>query len=241
MSVPLLRHPEWAARFPWLVQGTTAAGSERAFNLGAFGDAPVGEVLARWRELRSAFGVRTTLHAHQVHGREVGVWNDPLPEGTVFVHGLDAHVTGQPGVLLAVSVADCVPVFLVDAAERRIAAVHSGWRGVAAGATEAAIDALVAGGSSVEHIHVHCGPSICGQCYEVGPEVHAGVHPDRDPPPTNQPIDLRAAIAGRVAALGIPADQITISAHCTLCGPADFFSHRGGDASRQMGVIARVG
>lgn len=236
-SIPLVRHPEWFERFPWLVQGTTAAGPDRDFNLGAFGDAPVGDVLARWREVRNALQVRTTLHAHQVHGREVGIWNDPLPEGTLFVHGLDGHVTAQSGLLLAVSVADCVPVFIVDAEKRRVSAVHSGWRGVAAGATEAAIATMQQLGSELTDLHVHCGPSICGECYEVGPEVHAGVHPDRNPPETNTPIDLRAAILERVQGLGVPVDHLTVSEYCTLHGPGSFFSHRGGDPGRQMGII----
>lgn len=238
--IPLARHPEWAERFPWMQQGTTGTGPDRQFNLGAFGDAPVGDVLSRWKLLRDELGVRTTLHAHQVHGREIGVWSSPLPESTIFVHGLDGHVTDQPGLLLAVSVADCVPVFVVDADARRIAAIHSGWRGVAAGATEAAIEKMVELGSRLENLHVHCGPAICGKCYEVGPEVHQGVHPDRTPPQTNTPIDLRAAILARVEALGVPGDQLTVSEHCTLCGPGSFFSHRGADPARQMGVIALV-
>lgn len=197
----------------------------------------MGEVLARWREIRAALGLRTTLHAHQVHGREVGVWDDPLPEGTLFVHGLDGHITSQAGLLLAVSVADCVPVFIVDAERRRVAAVHSGWRGVVAGVTEAAIATMQRLGSELSELHVHCGPSICGECYEVGPEVHAGVHPDREPPAGNTPIDLRAAILERVREVGVPAENLTRSEHCTLHGPGSFFSHRGGDPERQMGII----
>jgi copper oxidase (laccase) domain-containing protein len=91
--------------------------------------------------------------------------------------------------------------------------------------------------SSPEKLWVHCGPAICGECYEVGPEVHAGVRPDREPPTAPTPIDLRAAVAERVLAMGVPAEQVTISAHCTRCGSPDFFSHRAGSPGRQMGIL----
>ena len=134
--------------------------------------------------------------------------------------------------------ADCVPVFLVDAGRRCVAAIHSGWRGTAQGITEAGIARMAAAwGSAPGDLWLHVGPSICGECYEVGPEVHAAIHPDRPPPPGKANIDVRAAIVERALAAGIPPSQISASTHCTLCGPPDFFSHRGGSSARQMGLI----
>jgi copper oxidase (laccase) domain-containing protein len=71
----------------------------------------------------------------------------------------------------------------------------------------------------------------------VGPEVHAAIHPDREPPAAPTPIDVRAAIAGRALRLGLRPGHVTVSTHCTRCGPPDFFSHRGGSSARQMGVL----
>jgi copper oxidase (laccase) domain-containing protein len=71
----------------------------------------------------------------------------------------------------------------------------------------------------------------------VGPEVHAAIHPDRDPPSEPAPIDVRAAIVQRALGLGLRIENVTVSTHCTRCGAPDFFSHRGGSAGRQMGVI----
>jgi copper oxidase (laccase) domain-containing protein len=51
------------------------------------------------------------------------------------------------------------------------------------------------------------------------------------------PIDLRAAIAERAAAAGLDLERVTLSGHCTRCGPGAFFSHRAGSAARQMGVL----
>jgi copper oxidase (laccase) domain-containing protein len=71
----------------------------------------------------------------------------------------------------------------------------------------------------------------------VGPEVHAAIHPDREPPSAPAPIDVRAAIVEHALSLGLRPDRVTVSAHCTRCGPPDFFSHRGGSSARQMGVL----
>lgn len=238
-DLPLQVHPGWQGRFPWLVQGVTGRGDAgEPFDLGLFGEQPVGAVLSRWERLREATGMRRVVHSRQVHGAELRAHGPAEESGLLVGSGHDGHLTRAPGVLLTVSVADCVPVYIVDTATRAAALVHAGWRGVAAGIVERALDRLRRWrGDAPEEIWLHCGPSICGACYEVGPEVHAAVHPDAEPPPHPTPIDLRAAIAQRVRASGVPAERITVSSHCTRCGPGEFFSHRGGSAARQMGYL----
>jgi copper oxidase (laccase) domain-containing protein len=158
--------------------------------------------------------------------------------GVLVMDGFDGHLAARPGLLLTVGVADCVPVSVVDPVHRAVALLHSGWRGTAAGITELGVRRLAdAWSADVGKLRLHCGPAICGRCYEVGPEVHAAIHPDRDPPARPEPIDVRAAIAERAVRLGLRAENVTLSAHCTRCGPPDFFSHRGGGAERQMGVL----
>jgi YfiH family protein len=236
---PLWTQPEWSERFAWLVQGTTGAGSaDEPFDLGLFGSQPVGSVMARWRALREATAMPVALHARQVHRGKVA-WHTTRPEspGLLVTEGVDGHATDAPGLLLTVSVADCVPVSIVDETRRTVALLHAGWRGVAAGIVEHGIERLRAAGSRTEALWLHCGPAICGRCYEVGPEVHRAVHPDRPAPAAPTPIDLRAAIAERAAEAGIEPSQITLSAHCTRCGPGAFFSHRAGSPARQMGVL----
>lgn len=237
-ELPLWVHPGWEERFPWLAQGVTSgAREEPPFDLGLFGDDPVGETLGRWRRLRAHFGMGA-VHSRQVHRARVRTHAAPLDGGLLLLDGYDGHVTALPGALLAVSVADCVPVTLVDPERRAVASVHAGWRGVAAGILEAALRALQDDcGSRPEALWMHCGPAICGECYEVGPEVHQGVHPDRPSPAGPAPIDLRAALGERAERAGVPLDRISISTHCTRCGEGDFFSHRGGRPERQMSFV----
>jgi len=235
--IPLWRNPEWTEQFPWLTQGVTGRGSsEEELDFGFFGRTAVREITSRWRRLRETTGILTSVHSQQIHGARVASWNDPPPPGMVLVEGVDAHVSRIGGILLTVSVADCVPIFLVGEGRRRIALAHAGWRGIAAGVVEAALGSLSVAGVVGDDVWLHCGPSICGDCYEVGAEVHEAINPGFPPPASAAPIDLVRAIADRAQAGGVTPSQCTASGHCTLCGPGSFFSHRGGSPARQLAV-----
>jgi YfiH family protein len=230
---PLFANPVWSQRHPWLIQGITARGSEdAAFNLGLFTDEPAHQVLARWRRLRVGLDVAGAVHAHQVH-RSTVRFHRSLPTGFHLAEPCDGHVTREPGRLLTVTVADCVPLTLIAPEIRAVAAVHAGWRGVVAGVAESALrvfeQRLNVGPGALE---AHLGPAICGSCYEVGPEVHEGLGLPVPAAPT--PVDLRAALAARLVAAGVRAAVITSSTWCTRCGDSPFFSHRGGDPQRQV-------
>ena len=233
--VPLWRQPHWTERFPWLVQGTTGRGSEPSFDLGLFGNQPVGPAITRWRTLRETLGFAQAIHARQAHRADV-LAHECVSPGLLVVERVDGHVTRTPDILLAVSIADCVPVFLVEPGVRAVAVLHAGWRGAAGGMLEAGVRALhELTGARAEKLYVHFGPAICGRCYEVGPEVHEAL--GQPIPARNTPIDLRAILAGRAADLGVPGANISVSECCTKCDNTDFFSHRAGDTGRQMGVI----
>lgn len=84
----------------------------------------------------------------------------------------DALITGQPGLLLAVQVADCLPILLVDPRRRVVAAVHAGWRGTAKRVTEKTVGRMQQEfGSDPKTIVAAIGPGIHACCYQVGPEV----------------------------------------------------------------------
>lgn len=230
VDIPLHVHPAWADAFPWLVQGTTGHGGDDRFDLGLFGDTPVGTALGRWRALRAATGMPGAVHARQVHGHEVRVHPDAT-EGLTVIDGVDGHVTAAAGLLLTVSVADCVPISLVDPGARRIALLHGGWRGTARGILAAGLDRL---GGDRRSVRIHLGPAICGRCYEVGPEVHAALGlPDPGAP---APVDVRAVLAWQATQAGVEPGHVTLSDHCSRCG-AGFYSHRAGSSGRQVGVL----
>ncbi len=251
--LPALVHPEWLGSFPWLRQGTTVRGDRNPpFDLGLFSTGSTEEVVLRhWAELLEATGARSAIHAQQVHEATVrchardAAWDAPQVDAVdrpgipVLVEPCDGHVTGQEGVLLAVTVADCVPVFVVDPTQRAVGALHAGWRGTAGGVVEAGLSLMTSAfGSRPGDLHVHLGPSICAACYEVGPEVFEAL--EQPMPGGPKPIDLRTIVAERAFEAGVEAGRITISAHCTRCTDSDLFSHRGGDAGRQVGYVSVI-
>lgn len=246
-GLPALVHGEWQRAFPWLAQGTTTrGGGDRPFDLGLFAaGSPRDEVLRNWETLRRVTGAARVVHAHQVHGAHVHVHTDrsmsALQASTdpdqvlpLLAADADGHATLEPGLLLGVTTADCVPVFVVDPLRRAVAALHAGWRGVAAGVLESGLSALERHlGSSRSDLVLHLGPAICGRCYEVGPEVFVALGETAPDRPT--PIDVRAVLVRRALEAGISPERVTVSEHCTRCTGSSLFSHRAGDPQRQVG------
>jgi hypothetical protein len=236
-AVGALVHPGWAAAFPWFVQGTTTRGGARStHDFGLFsGGSPESVVRESWDSLLSTTEMGCAVHARQVHEADV-CFHEAAAPGLRIVGSCDGHATDEVGVLLTVSAADCVPIFLVAPESRAVALLHAGWRGVAAGILERGLDTLrVRAGAQPADVHMHLGPAICGSCYEVGPEVFAALgHPAPEGP---LPIDLRRVLVGRAVAKGIDPTHVTTSAHCTLCTASGLYSHRGGDKGRQVGYL----
>jgi YfiH family protein len=93
------------------------------------------------------------------------------PDGALKLYG-DALLTDQPGLLLAVQVADCLPILLVDPKKRVVAAVHAGWRGTVKRITEKTVGEMRARfGCRPAELRAVMGPGIHRCCYEVGREV----------------------------------------------------------------------
>ena len=214
------------------VTGWTTTIANGSFGLGS--EEPVGVVMDRWSVLQaelSSIGVQRLASAHQVHGHTVtqhrGGW-----AGWLRQRGVDGHATNVTGTALAVTVADCTPVFIAH--PLGIALLHAGWRGTAAHILRHGLEAMIAFGANPDDCQVHLGPSICASCYEVGPEVLAAV--TGLPAAGHGYLDVRAVLAEQAYSLGVR--HIDVSHWCTRCGEKKFFSHRGGDAGRQLGVLA---
>jgi copper oxidase (laccase) domain-containing protein len=134
-------------------------------------------------------------------------------------------MTEQRQLGLLVLVADCLPVALV--APGRAAMLHCGWRPLAAGLVEKALD------SFDEPPAAAIGPGIGKCCYEVGPEVLAEFA-DLEGVADGRMLDLRAVVRRKLEARGVR--QIEDVDLCTSCRADLFFSHR-----RDDGVTGRQG
>lgn len=236
-SVPRFELDSWR---DWgLRAGIT--GREGDFDLGLFAHGPAGRVLSNWllfdRSHQPEF--RAIAVASQVHRSTVREHNGSAA-GWLVGDAIDGHLTGEPGLLLTITVADCIPVYLAHPKSATVALLHAGWRGIADGILETGLQRLSQScGCVMGDIIMHCGVGICGSCYEVGPEVIAQVtgaavaHAGK--------LDLRAALADRAARAGLR--EITVSSWCSSHDGELFFSHRRsrGHDGRMLAYLGRPG
>jgi polyphenol oxidase len=235
--VPRFEVPGWRERYG-VVAGITGRGElpGRGFDLGLWTEAPVGEVSSRWRAFRGAErGFSGVVLGNQVHQTSVS-WHDGV-RGWLQIDGVDGHATHTAGVLLTVTVADCIPVYLVDPVRRAVSLLHSGWRGTAAGILTRGLQLLQQHAGSVStDVLMHCGVGICGHCYEVGAEVMDGCglpHEGRGP----WHADLRGVLSDQARELGITI--ISTSQWCSAHDRPAFYSHRasGGRDGRMVAYL----
>lgn len=197
------------------------------------GPEPTGEVMSRWTKLQDELSdkARRTVIGRQVHGSTVithrGGW-----EGLLRTGEADGHLAAERGIALAVSVADCVPIFIAHSSGL-VAILHSGWRGTVARIIDAGVNAYARLGFPPDELMVHLGPAICGRCYEVSADVRAQLTGQTANRSGN--VDIRSLIAEHALELGVR--DISVSASCTRCDNERFFSHRAGDTGRQIAVI----
>lgn len=184
---------------------------------------------------------------NQVHGNRV-VSVPEIDARSPGVLDADAIVSIEPGRVIAVRVADCVPILVGTRAgvERGgVAAIHAGWRGTAADITRVAVRALCdAAGCGPSDLVAAIGPCISGAVYEVGPEVREALEAvgtsgcDRWRAPSGDGrarVDLAMLNADILRELGVEVEQLGL---CTV-GDRRFWSHRrdGEAGGRQVGAI----
>lgn len=159
----------------------------------------------------------------------------------------DALVTDTPGLPIAVFSADCVPLLLYDPDGRRLAAVHSGWRGTVQSVARAAVDALMEAGGRPERFLAAVGPSIGPCCYEVDKPVIAQLDEAfsgrwgpwvRSVGAGKWMLDLWAANEDQLRSAGIRADAISNPRLCTGCRVDLFYSYRRGHQGRLVSIAA---
>lgn len=182
----------------------------------------------------------------QIHGADLVEVTSRLagagfdgPEGVI--PGCDGMWTDEPGRALAIATADCVPVvFAEEGGGGRIAGVHAGWRGVAAGIVGRAASLF----DDPTRVRVAIGPAAGVCCYEVGPEVIEAVSAQV---PGGAVVDERGGrhfldLVASIRRILVPAGmrEIEDAGLCTITERERFFSHRrDGPCGRQLAVAVR--
>jgi YfiH family protein len=200
-----------------------------------------------WRRVADAVGAATIQTLTQVHGRQVAVirkGQGVSDEGRGKPEA-DVLVSDDSTVAVAVRAADCVPILIGDPRTGAVAAVHAGWRGTAAGAATAAVEAMAREfGARPADLAAAIGPSIGPCCYEVGTELvdafaaagHARHLIDRwfvAPPPRRGEyetpklrLDTWAANRDQLVSAGLSEENVHLCGLCTASHPDIFPSYR---------------
>ena len=233
---------EWPAPAN-VVAGTTtrvggvSTGAYESLNLGGH----VGDDVAAVNENRGR--LRTALELpneprwiSQVHGADVVIADDSA--WAVDGPEADAVLTRNTGQVCAVLTADCVPVLLCAADGSEVAAVHAGWRGIAAGIIGNAVQSMTA---RPDRLLAWLGPAIGQAAYEVGEDMRAVFkdtsHGRFAPNEAGRwQADLYGLARDALAAAGVQA--VYGGGFCTASEPERFFSHRrDGLCGRQASLI----
>ena len=192
------------------------------------------------------------MRVKQVHGNIVRV----LERGKIAADAFDvrpdgdAIISNEPGLALAVMVADCNPILVVDPKRGAAAAIHAGWRGTCARIGPTAIDTMRrVFGSNPSDLIAAIGPSVGPDDYEVGESLvdafeqagHDKADVDRwfigkGP---NPHLDLWSANRDQLAGAGLRADTIYMCRLSTVSHPDIFDSYRVAkeQAGRMAGII----
>lgn len=149
-----------------------------------------------------------------VHGAAVA-----RVEAGGVAEGCDALVTDTAGVPLFASFADCYPIVVFDPVHGAAGLAHAGWRGTAAGVAANTVRAMqTAFGSRPADLLVGIGPGICGDCYEVGPEVARRFPAETVRPARDDRFLLDLVEANRRALLeaGVEPPHVFVHGSCTV-------------------------
>ncbi|HTW48290.1 MAG TPA: peptidoglycan editing factor PgeF [Acidobacteriaceae bacterium] len=183
--VEIVRAPAWDA-WPWLVHGfstrtggvtTTYRPGQRAgeLNLGFTKTDTRENVIENRRRFLEALGApeMEVLTLKQIHSSLVKRVIVADAEATQGCKG-DGMFTGEPGLLLAIQTADCIPVLVADVKRRAVAAFHAGWRGTLQRIVESGVGRMRSEfRSRPEDLIAAIGPGIAACCYAVGEEVRS--------------------------------------------------------------------
>jgi len=229
--------------------GGVSGGRYASLNVGvAVGDDPAAVAVNRVR-LAEALGV-APVFLRQVHGARVVRIGAADAESGAPLHDADAAVTSEVGIACVVQAADCLPVLLAAADGRAVAAAHAGWRGLAAGVVEAAVEALcTVGGCAPGDVVAWLGACIGPDAFEVGEDVLVafGADPGHERPRAGRFVpkgsakwhaDLAGLARDRLAAAGV--GRISGGAWCTVTDASRFFSYRRDGATGRMAAAVWI-
>ena len=211
--------------------GGVSDGIYTSLNCGYGSGDDVEKVTENRKRVADKMGASTLVTVHQIHSPAAIVVN----KAWEFKNApqADALVTEQPGIVLGILTADCLPILFADGKAGVIGAAHAGWKGALGGVIEATINAMIGLGAKAKSIIATIGPAISKNSYEVGAEflerfITANPANSKFFTPSelenHHLFDLPAYATNRMQESGI--SQINNIAQDTYFNDNDFFSYR---------------
>ena len=194
-------------------------------------DAPLTVAQREYLKKECSFDVLHVFWRKQIHGDDVLVARD----SSKGCPDVDAYITNQKNLPLAIRTADCVPVFLFDSIKCAIGLVHAGWKGTYKEITYKTVMRMKeAFGSKAEDIQAVLGPSIQPCCYEVGTEFRQ-YFPDEIVERSGKLyVDVAMNNYKQLLKFGIKKENILSTGICTCCNPKYFSFRRDADKAGRM-------
>lgn len=160
-----------------------------------------------------------------VHGVHVEMVHAASP---YFLPETDALITKSSDSILALTGADCFPIYFEEKTTGIIGLAHGGWRGIVSGIIEHTLAALIESGGTLENITLTIGPGICAKHFEIKEDILSSFlkYPEfvfHDPVLR---VDLKGIMKKQAQEAGILTENIVDSGECTYCLPEKYFSYR---------------
>lgn len=256
-KVPLIRFTPFQ-KYSWMNMGFStrlggvSKGHFASLNLGFDRGDKRENVCENYRRVCRAMNgnYKNLIFSDQIHDTKVKYVDSSFVAGENLekkLKGIDGMITDVPGLILATSYADCVPLFFVDPVHKAVGSSHSGWRGTVGFIGDKTVQKMQHQfESKPEEIVCVIGPSICQDCYEVSQDVIdeiRKVYPEntwkdifyykkgQDLDKKYQ-LDLWAANYHQLILAGLKKENIYVSGLCTCCNSMVLFSHRASEGKR---------
>ena len=227
--------------------GGVSEGIYSSMNLSFTQGDTVENVQENYRRMASAIGVKeeSLVRARQTH--TTNVHKVTLENKKEELQDIDGLITNVPGICLATTYADCVPLYFVDPVHKAIGLSHSGWRGTVGKMGKETLRRMKEEyGTKAENVIAAIGPSICQDCYEVSEDVidkfkeaFDTVHwkdlfYQKECQKQDKKFQLNLWKANEIILLeaGVLRENIAITNVCTCCNSEILFSHRASKGKR---------
>ncbi len=185
----------------------------------------------------------TTVHSVTHNPRSWFMCNNREKTGRV-IPATDALVTREKNLFLAVTAADCLPVFFFDPVAGVIGIAHAGWRGIVSGVIGETLKKMSVCGAAKENVSVAIGPHIRVCHFEIQTDIlprFAQYEKYVIKKEGRIYVDLEGIVKEQLRVAGIAKTHIETSPLCTFCESQTFFSYRRERSKEPQVMVATIG